>query len=64
MSKEKRFVATYSQAVQIGEYEFRQVKTSRVFNYSDSFNDVMGWLKCIGVKEPTLSSVDISEMDE
>ena len=64
MNKEKRFVATYSQAVQIGEYEFRQVRTSRVFNYSDSFSVVMGWLEHIGVKEPALSDVDISEVSE
>lgn len=64
MSKVTKFVATYSQAVQIGEYEFGQVRTSKVFNYTDSLSEVMDWLEYIGVKEPTLNSVDISELDE
>lgn len=64
MSKVQRFVATYSQAVQVGEYEFRQVRVSKVFNYTDSISEVMDWLEFIGVKEPTLNSVDISELCE
>jgi hypothetical protein len=62
--KNKKFAATYSEAVQIGEYEYKQLRTTKVFSYSDSFLNVIDWLKSIGVKNPSINSVDISEVSE
>lgn len=60
----KKFAATYSECVQIGIDEFNQVRTTKVFSYSDSIQDVMGWLLSIGVKEPHITSVVISDVSE
>ena len=60
----KKFAATYSEAVQIGEYDYKQVRTTKVFSYNDSFLRVVEWLESIGVKEPNINSVDISEVEE
>ena len=62
--KSKKFAATYSECVQIGEYEYKQLRTTKVFSYGDSFLNVIDWLKSIGVKNPSVSSVDISEVSE
>lgn len=59
----KRFAATYSDVVQIGENEYKQVRTTKVFSYRDSFLKVIEWLKSIGVKDPNVNSVDISEVE-
>lgn len=61
---DKKFAATYSEAVQIGEHEFKQVKTTKVFSYRDSFLKVIEWLESIGVKNPDINSVEISGVDE
>lgn len=61
---DKKFAATYSEAVQIGEHEFKQVKTTKMFSYGDSFLKVIEWLESIGVKEPDINSVEISGVDE
>lgn len=58
----KQFAATYSEAVQIGQDEWAQVRTTKVFYYSDSFELVMDWLREMGVKNPTISSVVISDV--
>ena len=60
----KKFAATYSEAVQIGEYEYKQLRTTKVFSYEDSFLKVIEWLESIGVKDPDINSVDISGVDE
>ena len=62
--KNKKFAATYSEAVQIGEYEYKQIRTTKVFSYRDSILNVIDWLKSIGVKNPSINSVDISEVSE
>ena len=61
---DKKFAATYSEAVQIGENEYKQVRTTKVFSYRDSFLKVIEWLESIGVKGPNINSVDISEVTE
>lgn len=62
--KDKKFAATYSEAVQIGEHEYKQIKTTKIFYYSDSFLRVIEWLESIGAKNPDINSVDISGVDE
>lgn len=59
-----KFAATYIKCVQIGEYEYHQVRTTRVFDYSHSISDVMDWLVSIGVKNPHITSVIISDVSE
>lgn len=59
-----KFAATYSECVQIGEYEYHQVRTTKVFDYSQSINDVMDWLVSLGVKSPQITSVTISDVSE
>lgn len=63
-SFDKKFAATYSESVQIGEYEFKQARVTKVFSYRDSFLKVIEWLKSIGVKDPDINSVEISGVDE
>ena len=60
----KKFAATYSEPVQIGENEFLQVRTTKVFCYSESINSIMSWLESLGVKEPGITSVAISDVSE
>jgi len=62
--KLKKFAATYSEAVQIGEFEFKQIRTTKVFSYRDSILGIMEWLESIGVKNPDINSVEISGVDE
>lgn len=62
--KRKKFAATYSVAVQIGEYEYKQIRTTKVFSYEDSILKVVEWLESIGVKNPDINSVEISGVDE
>lgn len=61
---DKKFAATYSEPFQVGEHEHRQIRMTKVFSYRDSFLKVIEWLKSIGVKNPNINSVDISEVDE
>lgn len=60
----RQFAATYSEAVQIGECEWAQVRTTKVFSYSDSIHSVMIWLESLGVKSPSIASVVISDVDQ
>lgn len=59
-----KFVATYTSCVQIGIDTFTDNSISKVFDYSKSIQDVMDWLSSIGVKNPTLSDVRLSELME
>lgn len=57
-----KFVATYTSCVQVGIDTFTDKSVSRVFDYQASMQDVMDWLSSIGVKNPTLSDVRLSEL--
>ena len=60
----KEFVATYGESVQVGSDDYRYVRTSKVFNESDSLGEIMGWLKSLGVREPSVTMVDFSSLDK
>lgn len=64
MNDIKKFAATYSEAVQIGEHEFKQVRVTKVFSYDNSVLDVIKWLESINVRGASLSSVTISEVHD
>lgn len=51
------FTAIYSEPVQIGPDEWKQVRSTKEFSYNSTMNEVMDWLKCLGVKEPDINSV-------
>lgn len=59
-----KFVATYTSCVQVGIDTFNDKSVSKVFDYSKSMQDVMDWLGSIGVKNPTLPDVRLSELME
>lgn len=64
MSNVKKFAATYSECVQVGEYEFKQIHLTKVFSYENSISEVVDWLKSLNVKNPDLNSVTLSEVCE
>lgn len=64
MSDIKKFAATYSEAVQIGEYEFKQVRVTKVFSYDNSVLDVIKWLESLNVRGASLNSVTLSEVSD
>lgn len=59
-----KFVATYTSCVQVGMDTFTDHGISKVFDYQAPMQDVMDWLGSIGVKNPTLSDVRLSELME
>lgn len=59
-----KFVATYTSCVQVGIDTFTDKNVSKVFDYSKSMQDIMDWLTSIGVNNPTLSDVRLSEIME
>lgn len=59
-----KFVATYTSCVQVGIDTFTDKSVSKVFDYSAPMQNVMDWLESIGVKNPTLSDVRLSELME
>lgn len=59
-----KFVATYTSCVQVGIDTFTDKSVSKVFDYSKSMQDAMDWLTSIGVKNPTLLDVRLSELME
>lgn len=59
-----KFVATYTSCVQIGIDTFTDNSVSKVFDYQAPMQDVMDWLGSLGVKNPTLSDVRLSELME
>lgn len=60
-----KFVATYTDCVQIGEFSFQDYTISKVFDYSQSLQDVMFWLEhTVKVENPTLNNVKLSHLYE
>lgn len=64
MSEGKMFAATYSECVQIGECEYKQIHLTKVFSYDKSISEIIDWLKSLNVKNPDINSVTISEVCE
>ena len=58
-----RFIATYREAVQIGPDDFKMVATSKEFIKENNFIDVFTWLESLGVKNPTITSLEFSDLD-
>lgn len=59
-----KFVATYTTCAQVGENSWQEYKMSKVFDYVQPLSDVMMWLESLGVKEPNLSCVELSDLIE
>jgi hypothetical protein len=55
------FVVTHSQAVQIGEYEWKQHHHSHVFSMNTTMKEIMNWLKMLGVENPTVNDITLSQ---
>ncbi len=58
-----KFVATITNCVQVGPDDYETRRDSKVFDYSESFSDVMLWAS-IYTKNPTINSIVISDFDE
>ena len=61
MSKEH--IITYGQAVQVGHDDYRFIRTSKVITEETNVYDILEWLKGLGVKDPDLTMVDFSTLD-
>lgn len=60
-----KFVVTYTDYVQVGEFSFQDYTISKVFDYAQSLQDVMSWLEhTVKVENPTLNSVKLSHLYE
>lgn len=57
-----KFVATYTTCAQVGENSWQEYKRSKVFDYVQPLSDVMMWLESLGVKEPNLSCITLSDL--
>ena len=56
-----KIVATLSESVQVGENDFRQVRTSRVFSCNRSINEIISWARSQGIGCATINDVELSE---
>ena len=60
----KKFVVTHSDYVRVNPEEFRLERTSKVFSDTSSIGDILEWLRSMGVKQPRITGVDFSDLDE
>lgn len=61
MSKEH--VITYGESVQVSYDDYRFIRTSKVITEQTNVYDILEWLKSLGVKDPDLTMVDFSALD-
>ena len=59
----KKFAATYSTTVQISYDDFTVHRTTKVFDNSQSMQDVLDWVESLGVRNPDINSVILSDLD-
>jgi len=60
----EKFVATYGESVQVSTDDYRFIKTSKIFNDSSSIKDILDWLNGLGIKEPCITMIDFSSLDD
>lgn len=60
----KKHVITYGEAVQVSADDYRFIRTSKVITEQTNVYDILEWLKSLGAKEPDLTMVDFSSLDE
>jgi hypothetical protein len=59
----KGHVITYGEAVQVSCDDFRFIRTSKIITEETSVYDMVEWLKSLGVKDPDLTMIDFSTLD-
>lgn len=64
MNQKKDHIITYEEAVQISDNDYRLIRTSKVITKETSAYDMLEWLNRLGVKDPDLTMIDFSVLDE
>lgn len=59
----KEHIITYGEAVQVSADDYRFIRTSKIITEETNVYDILEWLKGLGVKEPDLTMVDFSALD-
>ena len=59
----KEHVITYGEAVQVSYDDFRFVRTSKVITEQTNVYDILEWLRSLGVRDPDLTMIDFSLLD-
>ena len=59
----KEHIITYGEAVQISYDDYRFIRTSKIITEETNVYDILEWLKSLGVKEPDLTMIDFSTLD-
>lgn len=60
----KEHVITYGEAVQVSCDDYRFVRTSKIITEETNVYDILEWLKGLGVKDPDLTMIDFSTLDD
>ena len=61
MSSDSKIVVTLSRPVQIGQDEWKQYYTSRVFSVQRQIIDLLQWAENEGFKNPTIGDLILSD---
>ena len=59
-----KFAATYTTCEQISPDDFNTVRVTKIFDISQSVQEVLEWVKSLGVRDPDINSVDFSALAE
>jgi hypothetical protein len=59
----KEHIITYGEAVQVSTDDYRFIRTSKIITEETNVYDILEWLKGLGVKQPDLTMVDFSSLD-
>ena len=59
----KEHVITYGEAVQVSSDDYRFIRTSKIITEETNVYDILEWLKSLGVKDPDLTMIDFSTLD-
>ncbi len=59
----KKFAATYTETVQVSYDDFKLVRTTKIFDNSQSMQDVLIWVESLGHRNPDITDVIFSAVD-
>lgn len=60
----KEHVITYGESVQVSYDDYRFIRTSKIITEETNVYDMLEWLKGLGVKDPDLTMIDFSTLDD
>jgi hypothetical protein len=59
-----KIAATITDCVQVGQYEYRDVRTTKVFDSSQSIDDIMAWGNSLRGNKICFGDLLLSEVQE